>query len=586
MLKKKSLILILATALALTACNGGQENNAPTQEGTQQEAGENSENIEGAEHGATGAKDEQKEAGEMDAEQTLNTWEQEDPTSLNSAIGSDRSSFRILTNVMEPLVRQIENTDDSSITTEPAGAESWEVSEDGLTWTFKIREGMKWSNGDPLTAKDYEFGITRSLDKEDGAGGMGWMLDCIKGATDSMAGKIKTDEVGVKAVDDTTLEITLNQETPYFLQLCSTRPTLPINQKVFEEHGENYGTAIDKIEFSGPFIITEWTHQTGLKLEKNPEYWDVENVHYETVDWRILEEETTRMNAFLNGEIDNVGTNIAEWQQQFQQLDNVFQREVKQPAVDYLFFNTEKTPFNNPKVRLAFSLAIDREEAIQAVYNGVGVPSYGLVMHGITMDEKEYRQEVAGPIQALYDKHPDPKALLVEGLEEEGLGSDPGALSVTLEFGGTSEKMKEIGDYLLNVFAEKLGVNVNVKLNEWTAFSSQVQDGNFEIGYMAWFADYNDPYHMLSLMLTDTDGLNTRWSNDEYDKLIQEGLSSKDPAERLAKYGEAESILSEESPVIPILNAISNTFRYDYVYGWQTSEFSTQGLKYGFTSGR
>lgn len=573
MLKRKSLLLMLVAALALTACGGNEETDAPaTGETAETEIGQG--NIE------------QEAPGEKDAEQYLNTWEQEEPTSLNSAIGTDKSSFKLLTNVMEPLVRQIENTEDDTIITEAAGAESWETSDDGLVWTFKIREGMKWSDGDPLTAKDYEYGFKRSLDKEDGAGGMGWMIDCIKGASESMAGEIATDEVGVKALDDTTLEITLEHETPYFLQLCSTRPTLPIKQSAYEEFGENYGTALDKVVFSGPFTITEWTNQTGLKLVKNPEYWDAENVFYENVDWRIIGEETTRMNAFLNGEIDSVGTNIAEWQTQFQSKDDVFQKESKQPIVDYLFFNTDKAPFNNAKVRLAFSLALNREEAIEAVYNGVGVPAYGLVMHGITMDDKEYRQEVPGPTEALYEKYTDPKALLIEGLEEEGLDPDPAALSVALDFGGTTERTKEIGDYLINSFNEVLGVNTKVTLNEWTAFSSQVQEGNYELGYMAWFADYNDPYHMLSLMLTDVDGLNTKWSNEEYDKLIKEGIAAKDPAERLEKYAEAEAIVAEEAPVIPINNGISNVFRYNYVYGWQVSEFSTQGLKYSFTSGR
>ncbi len=580
MLKRKSLLLMLVAALTLTAC-GGQEGADKPENGdtSDTQTGTDVENI-GEEN------DEQEAPGEKDAEQYLNTWDQEDPTSLNSAIGSDRSSFKLLLNIMEPLVRQIENTEDGSLVTEAAGAESWEVSDDGLVWTFKIREGMKWTDGDPLTAKDYEYGIKKSLDKEDGAGGMGWMIDCIKGASQSMAGEISTDEVGVKAIDDNTLEITLERETPYFLQLCSTRPTLPIKQSAYEEFGDNYGTAIDKIAYCGPFKLTEWTNQTGLKLVKNEEYWDAENVFYENVDWRIIGEETTRMNAFLNGEVDNVGTNIAEWQMQFKAKDDVFQRQAKQPIVDYMFFNTEKAPFNNPKVRLAFSLALNREEAIEAVYNGVGVPAYGLVMHGITMDEKEYRQEVPGPTEALYEEYSDPKALLIEGLEEEGMGSDPSVIDITLEFGGTTERTKEIGDYLINSFNSVLGVNTKVKLNEWTAFSSQVQEGNYELGYMAWFADYNDPYHMLSLMLSDVDGLNTKWSNEEYDKLIEEGIKSKDPAERLEKYAKAEAIVAEEAPVIPIMNGISNVFRYDYVYGWQISEFSTQGLKYGFTSGR
>lgn len=365
----------------------------------------------------------------------------------------------------------------------------------------------------------------------------------------------------------------------------SSRPSLPINQTAYEEFGEAYGAEAANFVGCGPFTITDWIHQTDIKLVKNPEYWDAEHVYLENVDWRIINEETTRMNAFLNGEIDSVGTNAAEWQQQFEMKDDVLHSIINRPSVDFMFFNTEKSPYNNAKVRLAFSLALNREEAIQAVFDGVGQPGYGFVMHGITTDDgEEYRKVVEGPILGLQGQYADPKALLEEGLKEEGI--DPASFVATLDFGGTGEQTKEIGDYMINSFKNSLGVDLKVNLNEWSAFNDQIQNGNFEIGYMAWFADYNDPYHMLSIMLGDTDGLHTGWANEEYDTLVKEGINSDDPAERLAKYEAAETILSEEAPVIPIFYGVSNSYRYDYVYGWQLSEFSTQGLKNQFTSGR
>lgn len=585
MSKKKFLPLLLVLALGLGAC-GNKTEEAP-EDNTEQtvDAGEmdnKDDNQPDAEAPAIEGNSDQKEAGEKDAEQYLNTFYVEEPTTLNSALNSDASSWALLKNLMEPLVRNVENVETGELTAEPAAAESWEVSEDGLTWTFKIREGMKWSDGDPVTAKDYEFGIRTALDSTTGAGGMGWLLDVLEGYDENGGDNAKES---VTATDDYTLEFKLKTPTPFFLQLASTRPTLPIKQSAYEEFGDKYGAEAANFVGNGPFIITDWVHQTEVKLEKNPEYWDADNVYLENVNWRIINEEATMMNAFQTGEIDSVSTNKAEYQAQFAAKPDVIHKTVNRPSVDFMFFNTEKAPYNNPKVRLALSLAIDREEAIQAIYHEVGKPAYGFVMHGVNTDEgEEYRSVVEGPLKALQAEHADPKALLEEGLAEEGMTIDE--FQANLDFGGVNEDSKRIGDYMINTFQDKLGVNLNVNMNEWAAFNDQIQNGSFDIGYMAWFADVNDPYHMLSLMLSGNDGIHTGWENEEYDKLVEEGLASNDPAERLKKYEEAETILSEESPVIPMLYAERNSFMYDYLYGWQLSEFSSQGMKYQFTSGR
>lgn len=554
MMKKKLWILIAALALGLTACGGGEEKPA---------------NPAGAEQSAA--------SGEKDADQHFNTFFVEEPTTLNSARGTDTSSNRILINSMEPLTRLVEQ-ENGTLKAEPAGAESWQVSEDGLTWTFKLRDN-KWSDGQPVTAKDYEFGIKTAAASPDG---MAFLIDCVKGVDTKDA-----NQVAVKAIDDKTLEIVLNEPAPYFIQLTSSRPTLPIRQDKYEAAGERYGTEADTLVTCGPFKIDSWVHQSDIQLSKHQEYWDAANVAYEKVSWRIMTDENTRMNAFLNGEIDTVGSNKKEWQEQFKNMPNVTHKETTSPALDFFLFNTKKAPFNNPKVRLAFSLALNREEAIQAIYNGVGEPATGWVVPGIQVGEKaegDYRSLVPGPLAELKEKYKDPKALLEEGLKEEGI--KPEDFEVRLDFGGTSEEMKQMGDYFLDSFGKSLGIKVTVSLNEWAAFSDQINAREFSVGYMAWNADYNDPYALLSLSMTDINGLSTDWSNAEYDKLVKEAKQAKDQKEMLDKYAAAEKILMEESPVIPIFFPKSNSFRYNYIKGHSYNEFSTQGWKYGYTSGR
>lgn len=556
---KKRLISILSLALAFTlvACGGGTKTQAPK---------------DGAETASAGG------------EQVHNTWYIEEPTTLNSAQGSDVSSYSLLLNIMEPLVRSVES-EDGKVTIEPAGAESWETSEDGLTWTFKIREGNTWTNGDPVTAKDYAFGIQTALDPERGAGGMGWMLDTIEGYAETVAGTKSGYETGVKAVDDYTLEIKLSRPTSYFIQLAATRPMLPIHQAKYEENAQNYGAELNTIEQCGPFTMTDWTHQTEVKLVKNENYWDKDKVNLSKVSWRIMTDETTRYNAFLNGEIDGVNTDKKEWEDKFNAMGNVINKKFASPSLTYLFFNTEVKPFNNPKVRLAISAAFDRQEFVDSILNGVGFPAYGWVTPAITTAEGvEYRQAVPAQLEKIIKEVGDPKALLEEGLKEEGMTIEQ--FQPRFDIGGTSASMREWGDYYINVFQTKLGVNINLSLNEWSAFSDQVQQGNYEIGQMAWFADYNDPYTMLSLLQSETDGIMTKWKNPEYDKLVEEAVNEKDPQKQLDLYSQAEEIALREAPVLPIFFTQVNNFRYDYVKGLAYNNFATQGLKYVDTSAR
>lgn len=561
-MKRRLVALIMAMAMLLAACSGG--NTAVTEGATPPE------------DPTASTTEATSEAGGEAGEQYLNTWYQEEPTSLNSTKGSDASSYNILLNIQEPLVRSVEK-EDGTLEITPAGAESWETSEDGLTWTFKIREGNKWTNGDPVTANDYAFGITKSVSNEFYSEGMGWLMDCIEGAN--------TEAPAVKAVDDNTLEIKLVRPTSYFLNLASTRPMLPIHQATYEAHPENYGTEIDTIEQCGPFVATEWTHQTEIKMVKNENYWDKDNVNLDKVSWRIINEENTRYNAFLNGEIDTVGTNKMEWEEKFKAIENVTQKTYPGSSMTYFFFNTEAKPFNNAKVRRAFSAAFDRQEAVDGLLNGVGVPAYGWVTPGITNQAgEEYRTVVVDPFKEVLDKVTDPKALLEEGLQEEGMTL--AEFQPKFGIGGTSTDVRQWGDYYIARLNQVLGVNVDLSLNEWSAFSSQVNAGDFQIAQMGWFPDYNDPYHMMSLLLSDVNGVMTKYNNPEYDKLVDEASMEQDPAKQTDLYKQAEILLAEDSPVIPMWFAVNNTFRYDYVKGMAYSPFATQGLRYIDTSAR
>ena len=252
----------------------------------------------------------------LDAEQYFNGYLSSEPTTLDSVTGNDTYSSSILTNAMEPLTRLAEK--DGENVREGAAAESWESNEDGTVWTFHLRDN-KWSDGQPVTANDYVYAITRVLTPETGSPNS-WLLTCVKNANAVLAGEMDPSELGVKAVDDKTIEFTLESSTPYFLALTDTRVMMPQRQDIVEQYGESYGAEASNMVYNGPFKLETWTHNSELILVKNDQYWDAENVNLQTINYKIMNDENTIFNSFTNGSIDSCGCGTPEWMQKFEAM--------------------------------------------------------------------------------------------------------------------------------------------------------------------------------------------------------------------------------------------------------------------------
>lgn len=555
-MKKILLALLLVTALVLTACGGDDATNTD-EPGTSTEG-----------------------TGDVVAGQYLNTYTVAEPTTLDPSKGADSYSNGVLTNILEPLVR-LEEQEDGTVEITPAGAENYEVSEDGLTHTFTIRAGNKWHDGQEVTAEDYAYGIKRSLNPETGSP-YSFLLTMIKNAQPVLNGEMSVDDLGV-TVDGNKLIVELERMTPYFGQIAYQRVMMPQRADLVEELGQSYGA---EAQFAnGPFKIESWTHNAELILVKNENYWDAANVQLEKVTMKIIQDENTIYNAFDVGEIDNVSSNRPEWRERFEAKDNVTHQAVVNPNTYFLFFNTKDEVFKNPKVRLAFSTAIDREDLANVIFDGVMTPAYGWVPPQITLGSEQYRDQVEGQLTALMADI-DPKELLIEGLTELGMDPDPANLTVTVSLGGADQWFRDYAEYLGNTFQTKLGVTAVSDLNQWEIFDGKVQEGNFQMGYMAWGADYNDPSSMLGLFNSKNSAVATGWVNEEFDSLLEQASSETDDAKRLDLFKQAEQILIEEAPVTPVVYPGSNIYRYDYYTGIGYNPFDTSGLKYGSTAGR
>ncbi|MGL4944787.1 MAG: peptide ABC transporter substrate-binding protein, partial [Fusobacteriaceae bacterium] len=292
--------------------------------------------------------------------QEFKTFLGAEPKTLDISKATDSYSSVILALNNEGLVSaHVDEKGVESIV--PAGAESWEISEDGMKYTFKLRENAAWSDGQKITAHDYVYGLLRTLDPVTGSL-YAFLMSPIKGADEYNSGKIKAEEVGVKALDDLTLEVTLAKPTAYFLELGYFKVMFPQRKDIIEKSGDKYGSEADTLIANGPFILKEWVHNNKVVLEKNPTYWDKENVKLEKIEMAIVPDENARMNLMLNGQVDVGGATKPEWMDKFNQM-GVFDFISKSAlGTNYTTFNTQSKYFKNPKVRKAFSMAVNREE--------------------------------------------------------------------------------------------------------------------------------------------------------------------------------------------------------------------------------
>ncbi len=520
----------------------------------------------------------------IDSEQLYNGYLGAEPGTLDSSKCSDTYGNSILYDIMEPLTRLEDDKDGNGVLV-AAGAEKWESNENGTVWTFHLRDN-KWSDGQAVKAQDYEYGIKRSLDPKTGSP-YAYLLTPIKNAEAVNEGKMGLQDLGVKAVDDKTLEITLSEPTPYFLSLTYQTPMFPLRQDIVEKNGEKYGSEKETLIYNGPFTVTDWTHNSKLVLAKNDSYWDKDNVKLQTINYPIMQDINAIYNSLENNSIDSAGVTKPEWRDRFAKNDKLENVRVVNQRVNFAFYNHKDTIFKNNNIRQAFSLGMDREEIANTIFNGIHEPAYGWVPKSVTGDgEKEYRSVVTEPLKEIKDKNSDAKALLIKGMEELGLGSDPATLKVKFTLGGTDQWFRTFGEYLQQMYKKTLGVNLEIEFLEWPLFQSKVQKGEFQIGYMSWGAEFNDPISMLKLVTSDSTAILSGWKNEKYDELIKKASVEMDAQKRLELYKEAEKVLFDDAVLCPVVYTASNIFRYKYLKGVSDNPFSTAGSKQVYTQGR
>lgn len=533
----------------------------------------------------------QKQGAQKPAEpQELNLLEGSVKT-LDSGKATDVASFDIIQNTMETLT--VSNHDKP----EPGAAEKWESSADGLEWTFHLRD-LKWTDDKPVTAKDFEYAWKRILNP-DTKSQYAFFLYYLKNGEKYNTGKCSADEVGIKAVDDKTLKITLEQPTPYFLQTTSFALLAPLRQDVVEALGEKYGAltkeSISKMVFCGPFTLQDDSINSKLTLVKNPKYYNAANIKLEKVTLQDIKELKTIYQMFTNKQLDAMGgrgeyldplmqgANEKKWQYE----------QAPQPTVFYIQFNctgkyAENTKIlQNAKIRLALSLAIDRDSYVNKIMKR-GMVALGIVPGGIMVNDKEYRPNVEEPLKAVLNQ--DPKQLFIDGLKELGLDPDPSKIKLHYLAQDDSTDSRQWGEFFANNWKQKIGIG-EIVLDPVASFDDYLKktsEQKFDLAMAGWGADYNDPFTFIGLFKTGDGNNNGQYSNPEYDKLVNQLYTEMDTEKRIALFKQAEEILiAKDAAIAPVFYRDRKSFIHNYVKGLQYPAFGgTYQLRYAYVEGK
>ncbi|CAM3324834.1 peptide ABC transporter substrate-binding protein [Brevibacillus invocatus] len=473
-----------------------------------------------------------------------------EPSTADPGLSDDTTSSMVVSTLFDGLTRK--GTDEKI---HNAVAEKIDISEDGLTYTFHLRDS-KWSNGDPVTAQDFEYAWKRALDPKF-ASSYAYQLFHIKNAEAYNTGKATPEDVGVKAIDDKTLEVQLINPTPFFLELTAFSTYFPVNKKVAEAN-PNWAMEADTHVGNGPYTLAKWEHKNSITYLKNDHYWDKENVKVDRIEVAMIEDNNTALSMFENGELDWAGApTISLPTDAIPALKDSGKMITKPTASTYYYgFNIEKPPFNNVKIRKAFSYAIDRQQIVENIMQTGQVPALGFLPPTMAVNPNGYFKDHDTALA---------KQLLEEGMKELGISKLP---PIEVIF-NTSDGHKKIAEAIQDQWKQTLGADVKISNLEFKVFLDTVDETNYQVSRRGWQGDFNDPVNFLDIFREKKGNNSTNWMSPKYNELLEQASKELDPAKRMQLFGQAEQILMDEMPVAPI---------YFYTDSWLQGENVKQGI--------
>lgn len=547
-MKKRALALLLAATMVfgLTAC-GGNGNNASNEADN---AAETTDNADDAAQPAETEAEEPAESTDDAQSETASTGEKilsvqvgPNPETIDPALNSAVDGGNMLLHSFECLLAV-----DKDGTLIPGQAESWETSEDGLTWTFHLRAGLKWSDGSDLTANDFVYSWKRVCDPNVAAPYAETVLGMVAGYEDAIAGDL--DALQVVAQDDSTLVVTLNAPCSFFGSLAAFATLSPVQQATVETNGDAWATAAETYVSNGPFYVSEWVPSSYIMMTKNPNYWNADAIKLDGIKWNLIEDANASYSAYQTGEVLFIKDVPTE---EIPSLSDNPEFHVD-PIIGtyYLSVNTQREPFTDAKVRKALSLAIDREYVAGTLMQGTYSAASNFMGPGwVDTDGSQFIDKANGG-QPYIDtaNHEANVEEAKQLLADAGYPDGEGLPSITYSTNDAGYH-KVVAEYLQQAWAE-LGVELNVEIVEWASFTPMRRNGDYDASRNGWVGDYSDPSNMLDLLYSTNGNNDGKFSNAEYDAAMDVSRTTLDVAERSEALHTAEDILMEEAGCVPV----------------------------------
>lgn len=464
--------------------------------------------------------------------------------SLDPQKASDMGAFSIIRQMLLGLT-----SSDATGKTIPSAAESW-TSEGDKVWTFNLRKDMKWSNGDPVTAHDFVYSMRRLTNPETGSPYSGYLVDIkVVGAQEISEGKAKPDTLGVKAIDDHTLQISLKEAVPYLPDLLTLPVTYAVNQKAIEQHGDKWLDPANMV-VSGAYKLKEWKLNSHLTIERNPAYYGNDNTKIDTLTFMPVQG-ANEINRYKAGELD-MTTGIPP--EQFEKIKQEHPNEVRADpklCTYYIEYNMLKPPFDNPKVRQAISMVVDRDVMTKQILGRGEISTYQFApaaLQGMTEISPEWTK---------LDK--DGRAAEAKKLLEEAGYNAANPLKFEILY-STSETAKRLTTAAVSMMQQALGnVEVSIVNQEWKTSLDTRRQGKFQSAFAGWCADYNEPSSFYNMFRTGNGNNSGRYSSKEYEALLDQTLQAGiTPEQRIELYHQAEKVLQKDNPAIFVYNPVAN----------------------------
>ena len=466
-----------------------------------------------------------------------------DPETIDPALNSAVDGGNMLLHAYECLLIVGEDG-----TLQPGQAESYDVSEDGLTWTFHLRDGLKWSDGSDLTANDFVYSWKRVCDPEVAAPYAETVLGMVKGYDEAIDGNL--DALGVSAPDDSTLVVELANPCSYFGSLAAFATLSPVQEATIEANGEAWATAPETYVSNGPFYMTEWVPGSHITFSKNPYYWNADAIKLDRLKFVLMEDSNAAYSAYQTGEVLMIKDVPTEEIPSLTGTDDFYVDPII--GTYYISLNIQKAPFDDVNVRKALSLAIDREYVASTLMQGTYTAAGNFMGPGwMDTDGTEFMSNANGGKPYIDTTNfeanlEEAKQLLADAGYPDGEGFP--TISYTTNDAGYH---KVVAEYLQQAWAE-LGIDLQVNIVEWSSFTPMRRSGDFEVARNGWVGDYSDPSNMLELFCTTNGNNDGKFSNADFDAAIDTSRSTLDAAERSTALHTAEDILMDQAGCIPL----------------------------------